>query len=68
VLACPTTSSWVGLSYDGNILYRLTTLVQIAGALILAAGVPRPHPLDPRTNRSANRLASTPQTGEDGDR
>jgi mannose-6-phosphate isomerase-like protein (cupin superfamily) len=30
--------------------------------------MPRPPPLDPRTNRGADRLASTPRTGEDGDR
>jgi hypothetical protein len=48
--------------------HRLTTPVQIAGALSLAAGVPRPHPLDPRTNRSTHGLAGTPRTGKDVDR
>ncbi|MEU8005695.1 low temperature requirement protein A [Catellatospora sp. NPDC049111] len=34
--------SWFASAYDNDdVAYRLTTLVQIAGALILAAGVPR---------------------------
>jgi low temperature requirement protein LtrA len=34
--------TWFSSAYDNDdVLYRLTTLVQIAGALILAAGVPR---------------------------
>lgn len=34
--------TWFGSAYDtDDVLYRVTTLVQIAGALILAAGVPR---------------------------
>ncbi|HWC44454.1 MAG TPA: low temperature requirement protein A [Actinomycetota bacterium] len=33
--------TWFASAYDtDDIAYRLTTLVQIAGALILAAGVP----------------------------
>jgi low temperature requirement protein LtrA len=35
--------TWFASAYDtDDIPYRLTTLVQIAGALILAAGVPVP--------------------------
>ncbi len=34
--------TWFASAYDiDDVLYRLTTLVQITGALILAAGVPR---------------------------
>ena len=34
--------SWFGSAYDNDdVLYRLATLVQIAGVLVLAAGVPR---------------------------
>src|SRR5580765_3221676 len=34
--------TWFSSAYDNDdVVYRLTTLVQIAGALILAAGVPR---------------------------